>query len=74
MVKVELFNIRKIQQRMDLFNSFTDELNKGKPEREHEYSDSKLFDEALRLATKFLKYRKRKLAKLKKQKDELEVL
>lgn len=66
------YNIRKTQDRSDLFNVFSDEYNKGKSEREKEYVESKLFDEAFRLATKFIRYRRRKLKRLKHQQNELE--
>ena len=63
------YNIRKTQERTDLFNTFSDEFNKGK--KETEYREARLFDESLKLAIKFLRYRKRKLQRLRKQEEEL---
>lgn len=74
MAKRELFVFDKNQNRKDLFNDWVEEYNKGKIEREKEFSDSKLFDEALRYATKFLKYKKRKISRLRKQEEELDIL
>jgi hypothetical protein len=60
-----LYSIRKTQKRIDEFNKFTDEYNKDMPNNKQEFIESKLFDLAIRFATKYVRLKRAKRKQIK---------
>ncbi len=69
-----MFTFRKTQKRLDKFNDYSEELRTDKVSKKIFDYESRVFDEALKDAVKWRKYRREELGKARKLQERLEGL